>query len=114
MTWQVASAWPCDAPGSSKAAMYFTMMLMCLIVFSTITFCIETLPIFYEHEPKKASVWFIMEATCIAVFTAEFLARVISTPNLRTYFNETMNQVDIVAIMPFYLVGGILRTCTRR
>ena len=77
--------------------------MLTLIIFSTVTFCLETLPNFYEHETDTTSVWFIMEATCIAVFTAEFLGRLASTPDLRNYFNDTMNQVDVVAIMPFYL-----------
>jgi len=29
--------------------------------------------------------------------------RVASTPSLKDYFNDTMNQIDVVAIMPFYL-----------
>jgi hypothetical protein len=33
-----------------------------------------------------------------AVFTAEFLGRLASTPDLRNYFNETMNQVDVVGL----------------
>lgn len=49
-----------DEPGSSRAAMMFTMAMLTLIVFSTVTFCLETLPAFYEHEPKTTSVWFIM------------------------------------------------------
>jgi hypothetical protein len=47
--------------------MTFTMAMLTLIIFSTVTFCLETLPNFYEHEPTATSIWFIMEATCIAV-----------------------------------------------
>jgi hypothetical protein len=43
------------------------MAMLTLIIFSTVTFCLETLPNFYEHEPTATSIWFIMEATCIAV-----------------------------------------------
>lgn len=92
-----------DDPGSSRAAMMFTMCMLCLIIFSTVTFCLETLPQYYEHEPSSSSVWFIMEATCIAIFTAEFIGRISSTPDLRNYFGDTMNKVDVIAILPFYL-----------
>ena len=103
MTWRETVWQFLDEPGSSRAATTFTMGMLVLIVFSTVTFCIETLPNFYEHEPKTSSIWFIMEASCIAVFTAEFLARLTTTPDLKNYFNDTMNLVDVVAIMPFYL-----------
>jgi len=87
-----------DDPGSSRGAMNFTMAMLTLIVFSTVTFCLETLPQFYEHEPAGTSVWFVMEATCIAAFTAEFIGRLASTPDLRNYFHETMNQVQVVTL----------------
>ena len=92
-----------DDPGSSPWAMRFTMFMLALIVFSTMTFCMETLPQYYEHEMAFTSKWFIMEASCIACFTLEFILRVWSTPNRNEYFNDTMNCVDLVAILPFWL-----------
>jgi len=92
-----------DDPGSSRGAFLVTVFLLILIIFSTITFCMETLPVFYEHETTASSIWYLMEATCIGIFTIEFFLRLASTPSLRTYFNDTMNQIDVVAIMPFYL-----------
>ena len=92
-----------DDPSSSPWALRFTMFMLALIVFSTATFCIETLPQYYEHEMAFTSKWFIMEASCIACFTLEFLLRLWSTPKRNEYFNDTMNCVDLVAILPFWL-----------
>jgi hypothetical protein len=92
-----------DDPSSSPWALRFTMFMLVLIVFSTATFCIETLPQYYEHEMAFTSKWFIMEASCIACFTLEFLLRLWSTPKRSEYFNDTMNCVDLVAILPFWL-----------
>lgn len=41
---------------------------MTLIAISCITFCLETLPAFHR---KNVTVWFVIEAVCIAFFTLE-------------------------------------------
>ena len=92
-----------DDPSSGVWARAFTCGMLALIVFSTFTFCIETLPQYYQNVTDYSDKFFIMEAVCIACFTAEFIARVSTTPDLRNYFFDSMNLVDVVAILPFYL-----------
>ena len=65
----------------------FTCGMLALIVFSTFTFCIETLPQYYQNVTDYSDKFFIMEAVCIACFTAEFIARVSTTPDLKTTFS---------------------------
>ena len=92
-----------DDPSSGVWARAFTCGMLALIVFSTFTFCIETLPQYYQNVTDYSDKFFIMEAVCIACFTAEFIARVSTTPDLKNYFFDSMNLVDVVAILPFYL-----------
>mmetsp|Transcript_5774 Transcript_5774/g.6637 ORF Transcript_5774/g.6637 Transcript_5774/m.6637 type:complete len:518 (-) Transcript_5774:12-1565(-) len=92
-----------DEPTSSRAAGLFTIFLLLLIVFSTTTFCLETLPIYYSHKPDTSSSWYIMEAVCISIFTFEFILRIISCPSIPAYFNDLMNCIDVIAILPFYM-----------
>eukprot|EP00241_Pyramimonas_parkeae_P001065 CAMPEP_0114249908 /NCGR_PEP_ID=MMETSP0058-20121206/14412_1 /TAXON_ID=36894 /ORGANISM="Pyramimonas parkeae, CCMP726" /LENGTH=571 /DNA_ID=CAMNT_0001363523 /DNA_START=484 /DNA_END=2199 /DNA_ORIENTATION=+ len=92
-----------DDPNSSRGATMLTLVLLCLILFSTLTYCMETLPVFYEHSQSTSSIWWQMECFCILVFTIELLARVATCPNIREYFKTTLNCVDLVAILPFYI-----------
>ena len=97
-TWELL-----DEPGSSRHAAAFTFFMLTVIVFSTFTFCIETLPQYYQHDTNYSDKFFIMEAVCIALFTAELIARLCTTPDLKNYFYNRMNVVDVVAVAPFYL-----------
>lgn len=92
-----------DDPDSSRLAAAVTAASLILILFSTTTFCIETLPGLYVHEVSTSSWWYIAEAVCIACFTLEAALRMASCPDKRAYFEDFMNLVDIVAILPFYL-----------
>ncbi|CAN0140094.1 unnamed protein product [Lampetra fluviatilis] len=44
-----------------------------------------------------------VETVCIAFFTAEYLLRLLCTPNLRRFMRSVLNAVDVIAIIPFYI-----------
>ncbi|XP_042365932.1 potassium voltage-gated channel subfamily V member 2 [Plectropomus leopardus] len=44
-----------------------------------------------------------VETFCIAFFTMEYLLRVVSTPDLKSFGRSMLNTVDLVAILPHYL-----------
>ena len=54
-------------------------------------------------KDSKTSPAFILEASCIAIFTVEFLVRLFSTPNLRDFWTSFYTWVDVLAIAPFYV-----------
>lgn len=100
-----------------------------VIVLSTLSFCLETIP---ELSPKKAekmeklndtvnatssgnttlvevkhSEWdnpfYIIECICIVWFTIEFILRFASCPSKCEFVQSFMNWVDFVAIVPFFI-----------
>uniref|UniRef100_A0A665W8Q5 Potassium voltage-gated channel subfamily V member 2 n=1 Tax=Echeneis naucrates TaxID=173247 RepID=A0A665W8Q5_ECHNA len=44
-----------------------------------------------------------VETFCIAFFTLEYLLRLVSTPDLKSFGQSVLNTVDLVAILPHYL-----------
>uniref|UniRef100_UPI00358FD37A potassium voltage-gated channel subfamily V member 2 n=1 Tax=Myxine glutinosa TaxID=7769 RepID=UPI00358FD37A len=44
-----------------------------------------------------------LESVCVAFFTAEYLGRIVSTPNPRRFLRGALNAVDLLAILPFYI-----------
>ena len=47
-------------PPSSPGAAAFTFFMLAVIVFSTFTFCVETLPQYYQHETDFGDKFFIL------------------------------------------------------
>ena len=92
-----------EDPSSSNIAFCICIFILLLILFSTVTFCLETMPIFYEHEKKKTSIWYIMEASSIACFTTEFALRAFTCPNFVEFTKNILNYIDFLAIAPFYI-----------
>ena len=89
-------------PTSSTAALVIGVVILVLIVVSTITFCLETIPWYYDPEPGY-NVFFVIESFCISLFTIEFTARIAVSRNRREFMSNGLNQIDLIAILPFYL-----------
>jgi len=83
-------------------------LIQLLIILSLISFALETLPNLSETQREILSVF---EITTVLVFTVEYLIRLYFTVPRRSYAFSFFGLIDLVAILPFYIAGGIdLRT----
>ena len=89
-----------EDPSSSISARIVSAVIVSTILFSTFSFCLETLPYFHN---KSGAVFEGIETLCILIFTLEFLLRISCTPTPRTYFLDTLNVIDLIAILPFFI-----------
>ena len=74
--------------------------LNCLILVSTTTFILETLP---QMRDVEEGTWFLIETICIIGFTSDFVIRLLCCPDCGAFWGEFMNMVDFVAIVPYYV-----------
>ncbi|WP_179020819.1 ion transporter [Winogradskyella forsetii] len=88
----------------NKRSRRFAYFIQFLIVFSVITFSIETLP---DLKPKTRVVLNAIEAFCVVIFTFEYLARIYVADNKPKFIFSFFGIVDFLAILPFYLSFGI-------
>mmetsp|Transcript_25930 Transcript_25930/g.64940 ORF Transcript_25930/g.64940 Transcript_25930/m.64940 type:complete len:626 (-) Transcript_25930:107-1984(-) len=102
--WKVRLWSTMDEPTSSTSAAVVSIAILFLILYSTTTFCLETLHGFYTPSLTPfGDFWKVSEAACIAVFSLEAILRLVSCPDLRGYLSSPMNIIDLVAISPFYI-----------
>ena len=94
MVWQAF-----EFPSSSMVARILAVISLSVIVISIVVFCIESLPQLRDFD----NVWFIISAACNGWFSVEYLLRLASSPNKMAFLKGTLNIVDVLSILPFYI-----------
>lgn len=85
-----------------------TGLITALIVFSAISFSLETLP---DLKPNTKRFLRYSEIVIVAVFTLEYLCRVMVTERRTKFIFSFYGLIDLLAILPFYLAFAVdLRT----
>lgn len=122
-----------EYPESSSAAKSVALVSVMVIVISIFIFCLETLPEFREDTdfppgftqvingtqdssvprpaPKNIMTYltdpfFIVETICIIWFCFEVCVRFVVCPSKSDFFNNIMNIIDIVSIIPYFVTLG--------
>ncbi|CAB4012877.1 potassium voltage-gated channel subfamily A member 7-like [Paramuricea clavata] len=87
-----------ESPTSSVVARLLAVVSLSIILISIVVFCIESLP-----SLKDMKVWFVISAVCNAWFTVEYIIRLACAKNKLTFLKGTLNIIDILSILPFYI-----------
>ena len=90
--------------GDTPAGRRFDIFIQALIVLSLITFSIGTVPDLGAGTER--ALWSI-EVFTVAVFTIEYLSRVLVARNRARFIFSFLGLVDLAAILPFYLALGV-------
>lgn len=87
---------------TTKKGRYFDYVIQLLIVLSLVSFSLETLPDLQD----KLRVWLqYFEVFSVLIFTVEYLLRIWVSKKPFSYIFSFYGIIDILAILPFYLVG---------
>ena len=96
-----------EHPHTSTLARIFGVVSVTCIFISTIILTLDTLPFFHEEARWKIGGEFagfvIIEAIYMAYFTVEFLVRLVCCPNKVSFMKTTMNWIDLLAIVPYFI-----------
>lgn len=84
----------------TRAGKLFDIVLLWMIMASVIVVILESIP---ELNRKYAHVFFSIEYFFTALFTIEFLLRIIVSPRPVRYIFSYWGAIDFMAVMPFYL-----------
>jgi voltage-gated potassium channel len=90
-----------DADGPGKV---FNLFIMGLIVLSVITISIETLP---GVEESHRRILELLEVAVVVIFSIEYILRIIAADRKRDYIFSFYGLIDLLAILPFFLIAGL-------
>ena len=89
---------------TTRTGRVFDLGIQLLIVYSLITFSIETVP---GLSPETSSFLQRSEVVVVAIFTIEYLLRVLVATNRLGFVFSFFGLIDLCAILPFYLSTGL-------
>lgn len=79
---------------------FFELLLLAIIAISSVAMGIETMP---DLPMWARSALAIMDTVFVAVFTLEYVLRIIVAPHWRRYVFSFYGMVDLLSILPFYI-----------
>ena len=74
-----------------------------LIVFSIVSYAVETLP---DLSPRMQHFLFALEVAVVMIFTVEYALRIYVADNRRAYIFSLLGIIDLLAVLPFYILLG--------
>lgn len=89
----------------------FAIILQSLIVISLITFSISTLP---DLSPTTRYLLEVIESVFVAIFTLEYILRIVVTNNKIGYIFSFYGIIDLLSILPSYISFGTIDLNTIR
>jgi voltage-gated potassium channel len=81
----------------------FDHVVKSLIVFSIVSYSIETLP---DLSARIQRLLYVLEVTVVIIFTAEYALRIYVTDRKLAYIFSPLGIIDLLAILPFYILPG--------
>jgi len=82
----------------------FDWFVQGMILLSVVTFSMETLP---DLQAGTRRVLNIVETVILTVFTMEYFLRILVANPKRDYILSFFGIVDLLAILPFYIIFGV-------
>jgi len=87
----------------TKVGKAFDFFIQAMIVLSLVSFSMETLP---SLSSVVKNILHKIEVLTVAIFTVEYIARVIVATKKRAFIFSFFGIIDLFAILPFYLSTG--------
>ena len=112
-TWRTCLWNTLEYPWTSQFAQIVAFFSLAMVLVSTITFVLSTIEEFQMPTESEVgvvvkyqvviSVIEVIDHVVVIFFTLEYLLRLVVSPRKIKFVKNTMNLVDLLAILPFYV-----------
>uniref|UniRef100_A0A914L957 BTB domain-containing protein n=1 Tax=Meloidogyne incognita TaxID=6306 RepID=A0A914L957_MELIC len=93
-----------EHPDSSFLARILASISVAVIIISTVSFCLESIPELKSPTDREwSSPFFWIEFCCCLWFSIELVIRFIVAPSRTDFMKSFLNVLDFVAVAPFFI-----------
>eukprot|EP00111_Clytia_hemisphaerica_P009166 TCONS_00026947-protein len=95
-----------ENPETSSTARSLAIFSLFTIFISVTLACLETIPDMskYKHSYVFKDPFFMLELVLNSYFLIELIARIIACPDLKEFFKGTLNVIDVIAVVPYFII----------
>ena len=92
-------------PKTSTVARVYSSTSLVMVTVSVVASCLQSLPDLETHGTNfSTDPWTILELILNLFFLCELILSCISTPNLKKFMSSKMTWIDILSVVPYFLV----------
>ena len=88
----------------SRWGRVFDFFILFLVGMSIVCFTIDTIP---DQSPETERILDILEISIVAVFSIEYLLRILVADHKLKFIFSFLGLIDLLAILPYYLALGV-------
>lgn len=88
---------------NTRQGKIFFFIIQFLIVFSLISFSLDTLP---DLSMQVRNVFYLIEVITVLIFSVEYLLRIYIAPKKWAFIFSFYGIIDLIAVLPFYISTG--------
>lgn len=92
-----------ENPYSSVSAKAFAVFSSLFVLISIVAMTMNTVQELRQYKVAGKTYMEWVEISSILFFTFEYFLRLLTTSNIKCFLKSTLNFVDIVAVMPYFI-----------
>lgn len=89
-----------EEPGSSAAAKAAAVVSLGVVIGSIVSMCVHSMEVGESASLRR------FDSFCTLFFSAEFLLRLAVAPSARRFLRTTLNLIDFMTLVPFYVTAA--------